>query len=392
MEKPKVSLLYKDAFLCTILTFIIAGVLYFTFVNLSFLDPFEKAFKDFKFTDVFYSERFKPEERNSKIVLVNVKHANRFQISQAIDKVAQNQPRVIGLDIIFKERKLAFTDSLLQTTIRNNKAIITSYFWDDDKRVENDSFFLSDVVKEGFINLNLKKQNSVIRDFVGVQNYANGNEFSFATKMAIEAGYITKTFAEEKLKHRLPINYIGDKDVFFNFSIKEILDSNTIPALKDAIIIFGYLGDNANTDFDIEDKHFTPLNKAWVGRSVPDTYGVTVHANILNMFMKKGLIYKLPNFFVYLFSFVFCFFTIAFAMKIYKRNEFVFDLSERLLQLIISVVLLYLALELLKVNIVVNTVPIILLSILGIELVDYYMYLITYINKKMKWKSYLLQS
>ena len=52
------KILFRDAFFCTIMTFIVAGILYFTFVNLSFLDPFENTFKDFKFTDYYYSKRF----------------------------------------------------------------------------------------------------------------------------------------------------------------------------------------------------------------------------------------------------------------------------------------------------------------------------------------------
>ena len=94
-------ILYKDALLCTIMTFIVAGILYFAFVNLSILDPFEKAFKDFKFTDIFYSERMNEEQRNNKIVVVNIKHADRYQIAQLINKVDAQDPSVIGLDIIF---------------------------------------------------------------------------------------------------------------------------------------------------------------------------------------------------------------------------------------------------------------------------------------------------
>ena len=50
------SSLSKDALLCTIMTFVVAGLLYFIFINLTILDPFEKAFKDFKFTDIYYAE------------------------------------------------------------------------------------------------------------------------------------------------------------------------------------------------------------------------------------------------------------------------------------------------------------------------------------------------
>ena len=107
------KILLRDAFFCTIMTFITAGILYFAFVNLSILDPFEKAFKDFKFTDIYYSERMNDEERNNKIVLVNIKHANRFQIAQAIDKINTQRPSVIGLDILFEDRKSEFIDSIL---------------------------------------------------------------------------------------------------------------------------------------------------------------------------------------------------------------------------------------------------------------------------------------
>ena len=62
------KLLYRDAFLCTIMTFIVAALLYSVFINLSILDPFEKAFKDFKFTDMFYSERYNESLRNREIV------------------------------------------------------------------------------------------------------------------------------------------------------------------------------------------------------------------------------------------------------------------------------------------------------------------------------------
>ena len=83
------KLLYRDAFLCTVMTFIVAGLLYSVFINLSILDPFEKAFKDFKFTDRFYSERYNESLRNREIVLVNIKHADRFQLAQTISKIAE---------------------------------------------------------------------------------------------------------------------------------------------------------------------------------------------------------------------------------------------------------------------------------------------------------------
>ncbi len=382
------KLLYRDAFLCTVMTFIVAGLLYFAFINLSILDPFEKAFKDFKFTDIFYSERLNKEQRNEKIIIVNIKHAGRFKLSQAIEKIAEHNPKAIGLDIMFKERKLEFTDSMLRSVLSSNKNIVSAYFHDKDSIVNSNDYFKLKNEKKGYINLNLKGQNTVIRDFIGVKGEAE-NEFAFATQLALESGYVNEAYVLKELKKPIPINYIGNENVFINFDVDEIINSKQIPALKDAVVILGYLGDE-NENFDIEDKHFTPLNEEWVGRAVPDTYGVIIHANILNMLSKQNLIYRVSTVGTYIIAFIFCFFTVLFALKLYKRNNFVFDISEKIIQLLLSVLFLYLALLLLQSNIYISVVPIILLCLLGIEMVDYYEYLIKYLNKKFKWESHLL--
>lgn len=380
--------LYKDAFLCTVMTFIIAGLLYFTFVNLTILDPFEKAFKDFKFTDIFYSERFNEQLANDKIVIINVKHADRFQLANAINKIQKQQPKVIGLDIIFKERRLEFTDSLLKTALGSQPNIVTAYYNDQDSVVANHEYFKLQNEIKGFINLNLKGQTTVIRDFAGVQDEDN-KMLAFATQLALQAGYINEAYIAKELTKPIPINYIGNKDAFLNFEIEEIINSDKIPALKDAVVIFGYLGED-NAQFDIEDKHFTPLNKEWVGRAVPDTFGVVIHANILNMLTKRNLIYRVSTFTSYFIAFILCFFTVLFSMKIYKRNSLVFDITEKLVQLLLSIGFLYLALLLLQVNIYISVVPIILLSLMCIEMIDYYEHLVKYLNKKFGWESRLL--
>ncbi|BAO74637.1 adenylate cyclase [Winogradskyella sp. PG-2] len=370
------------------MTFIVAGLLYFVFVNLSIIDPFEKAFKDFKFTDIFYSKRLDKEQLNDKIILVNIKHADRFQLSRTITEIQKQKPKVIGVDIIFKDRKLEFTDSILKHLLVENKNIVTAYYHENDSIVYNHNYFKVKDEKKGYINLNLKGQNTVIRDFIGVKGKDN-KEYAFAVQLALNAGYIDKEYASKELKKPIPINYIGNQDVFLNFDIDKISSSDKIPALKDAVVILGYFGDGKE-EFDIEDRHFTPLNEEWVGRAVPDTYGVVVHANILNMLSKQNLIYRVTVFSTYLIAFILCFFTIFFAMKLYKRSSFIFDITEKIVQLVLSVVFLYLALLLLQVNVYISVVPIILLCLLGIEMIDYYEYLVRYLNKKFKWESHLL--
>jgi len=387
MNNMKSYGLLKDTLSNTILTFIVGAILYMVFINMSVLDPFEKAFKDFKFTDIFYAERFNPSKRSDRIVVINIKHANRYDLAVGIKKVSANSPAVIGVDAIFKELKLSYTDSILRQALLDTPNLVLSYYKDGDSLVKNHNYFQGNKQSQGYINLNLEGQNTVVRDFVGYNNELN--TFSFASELLLKSGQIDSSYIKDRLSERIPINYIGGNDMFLNFDLTEIIESDNIPALKDAIVLFGYLGD-INPDFDIEDKHFTPLNSAWVGRAVPDTFGVIVHANIINMLLNKTMLYKVSDFAIYIISFVLCFLITFFSMKVYVKNNFIFDLSQRPLQLLLSVIILYIALLLLQANIHLNVIPILLLCFLGLEMIDYYVYLITYLNKKFGWQSTLL--
>jgi CHASE2 domain-containing sensor protein len=379
--------LVKDAFLCTVMTFIVGGLLYFAFINISIFSPFKNAFKDFKFTDIYYSERFSKSDVNSNIILVNIQNANRMEIGQAIRKITENKPSAIGLDVIFKDLKNEFIDSTLKEEFQKNNLLVHSYYFDKGKVVKSNSFFNLEAKPKGFINFNHDGQHVVIRDFIGKD--ANTQHLAFASQLAITSGLADKQYIDNNFDKPIPINYVGNKDIFLTFSIDEILRSEQIPALKNAIVIMGYLG-NENPQFDIQDKHFTPLNEAWVGRSVPDTYGTTIHANILNMIISKNLIYKFPVFPTYILAFVFSFFTILFIMKIHMKNELTYRFSKKLVPFFLSVVLLYLALLLLQSNIYLHVIPLILLPILCIEMYDFYRILIKYLNKKYKWESHIL--
>ena len=77
-------------------------------------------------------------------------------------------------------------------------------------------------------------------------------------------------------------------------------------------------------------------------------------------------------------------------MKLYKRNSFIYDLTEKAVQLIISVILLYLALLMLQDNVYVNIMPIIILPLFGIGMIDFYEHLVIFLNNKFEWKSQLL--
>ena len=70
MSIIKNKMLWRDSFLCTLLTCVVSGLLLLIFVNLSILDPFYKAFKDFSFTDIYYSKLYENSKVEKNIILV----------------------------------------------------------------------------------------------------------------------------------------------------------------------------------------------------------------------------------------------------------------------------------------------------------------------------------
>lgn len=387
MSNRKWSYLWLDALFCTIFSFIIAGILYLVVINVSILDPFNKAFTDFNFTDIYFS-KFLNKKVSNDVIIVNIKHDDRYQIALAIEKVAKQNPKSIGLDIIFKDLKNSYIDSVLKNSFEKHHNLIFSFYRNDSTLVKNHSYFNTHYNDEGYINVNLGNQNATIRNFKG----ATENSFSFATKIAIKSGYINNDEANAILKSEMPINYFGDMNSFLHFDIDEILSANSIPAMNNAIVLFGYLGTPTGNIYDIEDKHFTPLNSSIVGRSTPDMFGVIVQANIIKMLIQNNFITKIPRFFSFLIAFVLCFFFTLIGLRLLKKNKLIYDLTIKILQLLISIILLYISLALIKVNINIQITPILVLSVIGLGMIKFYKHFLNFLNKRFKWKSQFLDS
>lgn len=386
MATRNTKLLWRDSFLCTVLTLVVSGIFLLIFVNLSVLDPFYRAFKDFSFTDFYYSELINDEAVFKDVIIVNVKQSDRFTIAQAIEKVQEQHPKVIGLDVVFRDLKNPFVDSILKKTLHKHSNIVTSYFLENDSVISNHNDFKSDKDIEGFINMNLPNQDAVVRDFIGVKD---AELYSFATQLALESGKL-KEENLLKLKDRIPINYKGNQSSFLSFDIDELLELESIPAMQNTIVVFGYLGTPTGNKFDIEDKLFTPLNEKYVGRSTPDMYGVVIHANIVKMLSSNNFVKKVPKVLIYCIAIICCFLTVMFGMRLYRKSSLAYDVLIKFIQLVISIVLVYLALKLLKLNIYVFITPILVLTLFGLEMIDFYVYLVDYLKKRFKWDSYLL--
>lgn len=387
--KKRTKLLLKDSVLCTLFSFLLIYLLSFIVINLSFFNPLKKAVKDFSFLDVYYAENFNSNnEINKDIVLVNIEQRNRFELSQLIESISNSNPKVIGLDIIFRDKKESFSDSILANVI-NQENIITSYIIEKDNIITNHNIF-NDKQESGFVNFNFDNKTSIIRGFKGIVSKNNVDYFSFPTiisKKVLGTKFESNNYIK-KLKNQLSIKFYGNLDSFINFDFDELMALEDKSILNNKIVLLGYIGTPTGNKYDVEDKHFTPLNKVTAGKSIPDMFGVVIHANILHMLINNDFIFRVSNFWIGIFTLILSFLGVLFFIWLGEKKLISFLFIKKFGLFLFTVILMWLTFWFFKMGILFRSAPIIGITLLCCSFINYYKYLVKKIQKKYRWKSY----
>ena len=167
------------------------------------------------------------------------------------------------------------------------------------------------------------------------------------------------------------------------------MESDNKSLLKNKIVILGYIGTPTGNEYDVEDKHFTPLNKITAGKSIPDMFGVVVHANIITMLMKHDLMYRVSNFWIGIISFFSTFFMLMYLMKLEKKGKITYRTIKKIILFTFTILVTGISLWLFKMGVIIKIVPIIGVTLLSISYLMYYKDLIDFIKRKREWKSYI---
>ncbi len=389
--KNKTKLLFRDAFFSTILSSTIVLLMVLIFVNLRFFNPIHKAFKDFSFLDVFYAEKFQDTTKvSTDIVLVNAGN-DRLEAVDILNRIIEAEPKVIGVDVMFKDRKeIVYVDSMLASLLTNEK-IITSFNIKEDIVIKNHPYFVTS--KEGFVEFNFDDKTAVIREFVGFKEIQALEQWSFAAQIA--KYYLNDKWElydyDKRLRKAQTVNYIGNYDSFQHLDYDDFRDYEKKKILKDKIVIFGYLGTPIGNENDIEDKFFTPLNEVIAGKSDADMFGTAIHANIVNMLIKNDFMLTISNTWLTIITFLAMYFSTIYYMKINRKYKVSYRTRKRTYQFLISVFILVLSFWLFKYDVVLKPTIIIVGIILAGSYFKYYKHLTRYIKTKTekKWKTYL---
>ncbi|MDC6350492.1 CHASE2 domain-containing protein [Zeaxanthinibacter sp. PT1] len=391
-KKDKRLLLFRDAFFNTILAFISIGLLGLIFFNINFFNPLVNALKDFSFLDVYYSEEMgKLDQLENDIILVNVAQEDRGAIANLLNQLLEADPKVIGVDVIFHEVKEFQSDSILAKVLADSR-IVNSLVIQDGKLLQNHPVFRTNG-SQGYVNFDFGTDMNVVREFEGLKEVdgAKYSSFAFEIFKKVAEGNSRKIESiGNKLNDSRVIRYYGNYNSFLAFDFHEINNLENYNFVKDKIVLVGYLGTPIGNRFDVEDKHFTPLNSITAGKSIPDMHGLVIHANILAMLLKNQFMYQVSFWLILAITFVLSVLGSALFMYLDNRLDISYRTVRKVIIFLYSIIMVGITLWLFKNGIVLKSAPILAISITVFGFIKYYRHLVRYINKRRPIRSYMV--
>jgi|GEM_PF-3500802 len=287
---------------------VIAYAVNFISGKINFLERFSVAVTDIDFTDLFYEYQTHPP-LDSNIVIVNIGYLGRSELAEMVKIISENKPRVIGLDVFFSAK---YDSSDIPGTLSlgrvfdslDNVVLISAYKGKDENGrdiVEGQSPLIQKHAIESLVNLNIATDDpemGTVRSFNPVTDINGTKRLSF--------GFMIASFWDEKIspdgeEDDVFIRWYGygtRREVPNNRWVFRTIDWHEIQNrqfdqkdLQDKIVLLGFAGKSITEEYSPADKFYSPLNRKLIGRSLPDMYGVEVHANIIKMIIDDDFIY-----------------------------------------------------------------------------------------------------
>jgi CHASE2 domain-containing sensor protein len=338
---------------CTLFIFSIQALASFVPIRGPIVDPLHDALYDMELTDLVFSKLRKETEADTNIVIVNIGELSREMIAKELQIIAKYEPRVIGIDVLFKNTKDRVGDSLLKNELQAVKRLIMASKLDDYNKEEkkfkisqrSHTFFMENATP-AYTNFITRSKDaldiSTCRTFSPMSLVNNKKEYAFSVALAKEYDKEKTELFLKRNKETEIINFKGNMGgKFFALDVDDVLKENFSPdIIKDKIVLFGFLGPAFNKA-SWEDKFFTPLNNRYIGRSNPDMYGVVIHANIISMILHNDYINQVPMSISYTVAVLLCLLNVALFSWINKKTGNLYDLISKGIQLIETFLLLF---------------------------------------------------
>ena len=245
----------------TILAFVLVSSFALIALKLPFMGPIAEAIKEFEMTDVYcqilQDTNDDDEEVSDDITIVDMSELySRRDLAKALVDIEKQNPKVIGVDIVFEGLKEdSVGDEMLTRIALENTNIVFSYKLLDyvnDSIGHADtvhSFFVdeSDSINEGYTNMPRNLYGGIKRKLSLGEKVEGRLMPSFITKVsAMYEGRQVKDVSKKTIN----INYIPKR-----FRVVEADSISVHPEwIKDKLVLFGAMKDEY-------DMHYTPLGK-----------------------------------------------------------------------------------------------------------------------------------
>lgn len=384
-------LLHRDTLFATISVFLLIGIFSLFHFNTHLFDPIQKALHDFDFNDLSYAKMNKASgsAEDDNITIVNIGNADRGTLALLINKLNTYQPAAIGADIVFDEENRSEHDSSLAGIISNSpKLVIGERVISSENNSKAEGMF-TNKNNVGYVNFG-GEEGGVIRSFQPTETIDNVVHYSFPVKV-LEKAYPDKAkqFLQRDKKEEI-INYTRTADKYFTINYTDVLtDGVDANRIKGKIILLGYIPQHD----DIQDLKFTPLNKKYVGKSIPDMPGVAVHANIISMLLKGNYVYQIPKWLTVVVAFFFTWLSMALFVRFFLKSHIWFHLRCKVVQLLIAALFVYIGLYSYHYFDAKLDLTLALLGVLlAVDVLYFYEALAKWLNKKFHFKTLFTSS
>lgn len=336
-------LLRRDTIFATTAVFVFIGLISLLPINTGLLNPIKLALADFDYNDLSYSELGKSDTAFEKrIVIVNIGSGDRAAIAAMIEAVNTGQPKVIGLDVSFEGPREEDKDWLMRMALSKSPNLVscTKLNWKDKQNPEKLGYFAVNVQKKGYANL-IGEDRGTIRYFSPLEKIGADTALSFSS--AIVKEYDPAKFKKLLNRHneQETINYSRKIDKYLVVEGMDLVTGmvNT-DIFKNKIVLIGAINPDIN---NIEDKHYTPFNEKFAGKSTPDMNGVVIHANIISMVLDGKYINKVPGWLNWLITILIAWVNVAFFVKYFVDSHIWFHLAAKIVQLLSFVFFVYIS-------------------------------------------------
>lgn len=340
------------------------------FAIFDFLDPIGDALEGYEITDQVFSNpqwrEIPPIDEN--ILIVNLgdpsRGADRRVTAEQLNIINSFGPKVIGLDAIFRSLKQdTLGDFILAHALANSPNIVMyeKLLDPNEENIWTDAEYSHPLFAQdhptGSVNLISQDPGSgqydfkECRTFFPEELYLNPETgeidtvYAFAVELARRFNpEITEEFMERDNEEEI-INFRGNildfgltkhGNRYFTLDWDQVLDTTTFTAdlVKDKIVLMGFLGSYLGDRNTVEDKYFTPLNEKYVGRALPDMYGVVIHANIISMILNRDYLDQMKDSTAWILAVIVCFLNVVLFSWIYYTLPKWYDGVTKLIQLI----------------------------------------------------------